>query len=84
MDQKTGTAAIVSIIAAIVSFVLIFSGHSVFGFILAIASVALGFIGLLMAASPRVSGGIISIVGIIVGSLGFLVAILGMLGAILF
>jgi hypothetical protein len=84
MEQKTGIAAILSIIAAIGSFFLTFSGHSFFGFLVAIASVVLGFIGLLLAASPRVSGGIISIVAIIIGALGLVIAILGMVGAILF
>jgi len=84
MYEKTGLAAILSIVAAIGSFFLTFSGHSFFGFLTAIASVILGFIGLMMAASPRVSGGIISIVAIVIGALGCVIAILGMVGAILF
>lgn len=84
MEQKTGLAAVSSIIAAIGSFILVFSGHPIWGLIVAMAAVILGFLGLLMAASPRVSGGILSIIAILIGVGGFGVAILGIVGVILF
>jgi hypothetical protein len=84
MGQKTGTAAILSIIAAIGSYFLTFSAHYVWGLLIAILSVIFGIVGVMMAASPRVSGGIISIIAIVLGGIGVLVAILAMVGAILF
>jgi hypothetical protein len=38
----------------------------------------------MMAASPRVSGGVLSIIGIILGLLGLGLAVLGLIGVILF
>jgi hypothetical protein len=84
MGQKTGTAALLSIIAAIVSYFLIFSGHPFWGFAAAVLSIVFGFVGLIAAASPRVSGGIISIVGMVIGAIGIVIGILGMIGAIIF
>jgi hypothetical protein len=69
-DQKTGIFAAIAIIAAIVSFVLTFTGSSVLGLLAAILSVPLGIVGLIMAASPRVSGGMLSILAIVLGMLG--------------
>jgi hypothetical protein len=82
MAQKTGTAAGLSITAAIGCFILTFSGHPVWGFAGAILSIIFGFIGLIAAASPRVSGGIISIAGMMIGG-GVVVGIPGMIGAII-
>jgi hypothetical protein len=84
MGQKTGTAAALSIIGAIICFILTFSGHPFWGFAVAILAIILGFIGLIAAASPRVSGGIISIVGMGIGAIGVVIGILGMIGAIIF
>ncbi len=83
MGQKTGTAALLSILAAIICYFLTFSGHPFWGFAVAVLSIILGFIGLIMAASPRVSGGIISIVGMVIGAVGVVIGILGMIGAII-
>ena len=84
MGQKTGAAAILSIIAAVGSYFLTFSAHHVWGLVTAILSIVLGIFGMLMAVSPRVSGGIISIIAIILGAIGVLVAILAMVGAVIF
>jgi hypothetical protein len=83
-DQKTGIFATIAIIAAIASFILTFTGSPILGLLAAILSVPLGIVGLIMAASPRVSGGMLSILAIILGILGLGVAILGMIGGILF
>jgi hypothetical protein len=81
MNQKTGAAAIVAILAAIGSYIATCTGHGFWGLMLSIVGVIAGVIGLLMAASPKVSGGILSIVAIamsLVGVvLGFLVGVLG-------
>jgi hypothetical protein len=84
MAQRTGMAATISIIAAIVSFFVVFSGHPFWGLLMAIGAVLLGVIGMIMAASARVRGGMISIAGIILGIIGSSVAILGIVGVILF
>ena len=83
-EQKTGALAIGSIILAILSFVLVFMGHPVLAFVCAVLSIPAGFLGLLMAASSRVTGGIMSILGMMIGAGGLVFAILGMIGAVLF
>jgi hypothetical protein len=82
--QRTGTMAILSIVSAIAAFIAVFAGSPFIGLILAILAIPLGVFGLLMAASPRVSGGIISIFGIVLGGIGTVVAILGSVGAVIF
>jgi hypothetical protein len=82
--QKTGTMAVLSIIAAIAAFFFVFSGSPVLGLLLAIIAIPFGIFGLLWAASPTVSGGFISIFGILLGSIGVITAVLGMLGMIIF
>lgn len=83
-EQKTGTLAIGAIIAAVLSFVLTFMGHPVFGLLSAIISIPLGAIGLMMASSPRVGGGMLSIAAIIIGLIAVGVAVLGSIGVMVF
>lgn len=83
-EQKAGTMATAAIIAAVLSFILTFAGHVVWGFISAIVAIPLGIFGLFMAASPRVGGGLMSIAAIILGVIAVGVAIVGGVGAILF
>jgi hypothetical protein len=84
MEQKAGTAATLSIFAALGSFILSFSGHPGWGLIAALAAFPLGFFGLLRAASPRVGGGIMSIIALVLGLLAIGVAILVLIGVIIF
>jgi hypothetical protein len=79
MNQRTGMFATMAIIAAIVSYFLTFSGHTVWGIILALVSIPLGIGGFIMAASPRVSGGIISIISILIGVFAIGVAVIAMI-----
>jgi len=83
-EQKTGTLATGAIIAAVLSFILTFAGHAVWGFISALISIPLGIIGVLMAASPRVGGGLLSIAAIVLGVIAIGVAVLGGVGALIF
>lgn len=83
-EQKTGTLAVGAIIAAGLSFVLTFAGHPVFGLFSALISIPLGIIGLMVAASPRVGGGLLSIAAIVIGVIAMGVAVLGGVGAIIF
>jgi hypothetical protein len=60
----------VAIILAIAGIISVFIGHPVWAFFVELAAVVAGAIGFFMAASPRVSGGLMSIVAIIVALLG--------------
>lgn len=84
MDQRTGTSATLSIFSAIGSYILTFTGHPVWGLIAGVIALPLGIIGMIIAASPRVSGGIISMVAIFVGAVAIVVSLMGMIGVILF
>jgi hypothetical protein len=81
---NTGTFATIAIIAAIGSLVLTFIGSPVIGLLAAFAALPLGIIGLISAASPKVGGGILSIVAIVLGIFGLGIAVLGIVGVILF
>ena len=80
-EQKTGTLATAAILAAVLSFILSFTGHVLWGGISALISIPLGVLGVFMAASPRVGGGLMSIAAIILGVFAIGVAIVsGFLG----
>lgn len=83
-EQKTGFSAMLAIIAAAGSYLATFSGHPIIGLLAALAALPLGVLGLVMAASPRIGGGIMSIVAIILAVLALGVALLGILGVIIF
>jgi hypothetical protein len=83
-EQKTGFSAMLAIIAAVGSYLATFTGHPIIGLLAALAALPLGILGLVMAASPRISGGIMSIVAIILAVLALGVALLGILGVIIF
>jgi len=71
--QVHSLASIVAIVAAIASF---FVHSGVFGLVLAIAAIVLGLVGFVKAASPRVSGGMISLVAIGLGVIAAVFAVL--------
>lgn len=83
MDQKTGTAAILAILAGAGSWMAAFTGHAILGMVLAVVAVILGIIGTVMAVSPRVSGGILSIFSIVLGCGGFILSVLVLIGKII-
>ncbi len=80
--QPAGTAASIAIIAAIVGWVVLFNARPGWSFVLQIIAVIAGILGLLMAASPRVGGGVASIIGMVLGAVGLVFAILGMVGSV--
>jgi hypothetical protein len=84
MGQKTGIFATLAIIAAVASFFLTFSGHRILALVLAVFSIPLGALGVIMAASPRVGGGLVSIIAIGLGVFAAGVAVLGMIGGVFF
>lgn len=83
MEQKTGTVAAASMLAAVLCYIAICAGHPWVGLALAIVSLPLGLVGLLWAASPKVSGGILSIFAMLLGVVGVVLSILAGIGAIL-
>jgi len=82
--QKMGTAAVLGIVAAVLSWVMTFAGRPFWGVALGLLGCGLGAVGLVVAASPRVRGGIVSILAIVLAGLGALVGVLGVVGVILF
>ncbi len=83
MDQRRGTTATLSIIAAIGGYFLTFSGFPVLGLITGVVSLPLGITGLIIAASPKISGAIISIFAILLGAGAVVAGILGVFGVIM-
>jgi hypothetical protein len=63
--------SILAVVAAIVSF----KAGAFLGTLLAIAAIVLGLLGALLAISPRVRGGMISILSIIAGVIGIIAAV---------
>jgi hypothetical protein len=63
--------SILAVICAIVSF----TSGAFFGTIMAIAAIVLGLLGFLLALSPRVRGGMISILSILMGLVGIVAAV---------
>jgi len=70
--------SILAIVAAIGSFMT----GAALGFILAIAAIVLGLIGLLLALMPQTRGGIVSLISILAGAVGIIAAIFKLIGHI--
>ncbi len=84
MNQKAGTAATIALIAAIGSFVLTFTGSPVWGLIVAVLAIVLGIVGVIMSASPKIGGGLMSSFSVILGIFGVGISILVLVGIVLF
>jgi hypothetical protein len=69
-------ASIIAIIAALGSFYLSFNGMGFRGLLVAAIGVIFGLIGFLRAASPRVSGGILSLAAVALSAIGSIVALI--------
>ena len=64
--------SILAIVAAIGSFMT----EAFLGMILAIAAIVCGLIGVLLSLSPRVRGGIVSVMSILAGAIGIIAAVI--------
>jgi hypothetical protein len=53
-----------------------FYAGSFIGILLSIAAIALGALGVLLALSPSIRGGVISIISIVLGVIGIIAAVL--------
>lgn len=82
VEQRQSAAAITSIIAAVGSYIATCSGHPIWGLIAALVSIPAGLIGFVLAASPRIRGGMISLAAIALGVIGLVISILGIVGVI--
>ncbi len=82
--QQAGTAATIAVIAAAAGFIVTFAGHPFWGLFVQVLAIVSGVFGVLMSASPKVGGGLASVVAIVLGLIGVGVATLGMVGAIIF
>lgn len=83
-EQTTGTAATLAIIAAVGGFVLVFTGNPGWGLLASLLAALLGVVGLAMAASPRVSGGLLSLAAIVIAVFGLGISVLGLVGSVVF
>ncbi len=72
------TASIIAIIAALGSFYLSSRGREFLALLAAGAGILFGLLGFLKAASPRVSGGILSIAAVLLGVIAVLIAIIAL------
>lgn len=83
-EQRTGIAAIASILLAFGSYIATCTGHPIWGLVVAILALPAGGLGLLFAASPRVKGAWLSIGAMVLAAVGVVIAILGMIGVAIF
>ena len=82
--QHTGTAAIVALAAAIFGVILVIAGNPGWALVLEVSASVLGAAGFFLAASPRVSGGVLSIVAIVIAVFGIGLSVLGVIGSAIF
>ena len=73
--QAKSTASLLAIVAAVVSFVLSFKDNKFTAIAVAGVGIVCGLAGMAQALSPRVSGGILSILAIGLSVLAILVAL---------
>src|SRR5687768_1396210 len=77
--QVRSTASILAILAAIGSFVLSANGREFLALFAALVAIGAGLLGGLRALSPRVSGGILSILAVVLGAIAVLVALVALI-----
>ena len=69
---KFSIPSILAVACALLSFVV----SAGWAFILALAAVAFGLLGVILALSPRVRGGMVSIIAMVTGGIGVILALL--------
>ena len=77
--QAKSLTSIIAILAALVSFYCSSRGWEFRALLLAVVAIGAGLVGGLKALSPRVSGGILSILAVALGAIAILVALVAML-----
>ena len=76
--QAKSLASIVAILAALVSFYLSSQGREILALLSAFVAIGAGLVGGLRALSPRVSGGILSILAVALGAIAVIVALIAL------
>jgi hypothetical protein len=76
--QAKSLASIVAILAALVSFYLSSQGREILALLCAFVAIGAGLVGGLRALSPRVSGGILSILAVALGAIAIIVALIAL------
>ena len=84
VQERTGTFALGAILLAIGGFVMTLAGSPMWGLLAHILTVVLGAIGLTMAASPRVTGGFMSMGAIVMAVFGIGLDVLVLIGTLAF
>ena len=72
-------ASIVAIVAVILSFYMSFKGKEFVALLCALLAMGAGSLGVFRAASPRVSGGVLSISAVGLSALAIIVALIALL-----
>ena len=73
-----------ALLGAIGGMIMIFAGRPGLGLLLAACAAILGAIGFFISASPRISGGMMSIVAIVIAIFGIGLSVLGVIGSAIF
>jgi hypothetical protein len=73
------TASIIAIVAALASFYLSSRGREIVALLAAGAGILFGLLGFLRAASPRVSGGILSLTAVVLSAVAVIVALVALI-----
>ena len=76
--QARSAASILAIVAAVGSFILSARGREFLALFAAIVAIGAGLLGGLRAMSPRVSGGILSILAVVLGAIAIIVALIAL------
>ena len=82
--QQIGMTASLALLAAIAGVGAVFIGEPGWGLVFAVCAAVLGAAGFFMSASPRVSGGMMSIVAIVIAVFGIGLSVLGVIGSAIF
>lgn len=77
--QVRSGASILAIVCAIASFFFSARGTESLAFLTAFVAIGAGLLGGLRALSPRVSGGILSILAVVLGLIAILVALVALI-----
>ncbi len=72
LEPRKSLPSIIAICAAIGSF-FVAAGWAV---LLCVVAVLLGVVGFVLAASPKIAGGILSLAAMAIGALGFIIALI--------
>lgn len=83
-QQKKSVVSIIASVAAIGGVVASFTGHPYWGLFIGLGAIVLSALGFAMAASPRVSGGLLSIAAIALSIIGLGLSVLVAIGVIIF